>query len=85
MLFPTLSFGLFFLFVYVVTWAVSRVERMAQDHPAARELGVLRRLGLAFRRALLIASAFLNWGSARIIYAADWDPRYPEGGGDRSG
>ncbi len=69
MLFPTLDFGLFFLLVFVLVWAVSRSNEW-------RKLLLLLASWVFYGAwdwrfvALLIASAFINWGGARLIYAA---------------
>ena len=68
MLFPTLSFGLFFLVVYAVTWSVRGSNEW-------RKILLLLASWFFYGAwdwrfvALLIGSAFLNWGSARIIAA----------------
>lgn len=66
MLFPTLSFGLFFLIVFAVVWAASGSNEW-------RKILLLIASWIFYGAwdwrfvALLIASAFLNWGSARAI------------------
>ncbi|WP_294390750.1 MBOAT family protein [uncultured Sphingomonas sp.] len=74
MLFPTLSFGLFFLVVYTLVWSVNRSNEW-------RKILLLLASWVFYGAwdwrfvALLIASAFLNWGTARLIVATpDWDP-----------
>ena len=65
MLFPTLTFGLFFLGVYAVTWSVWSNEW--------RKILLLLASWIFYGAwdwrfvALLIASAILNWGFARLI------------------
>jgi D-alanyl-lipoteichoic acid acyltransferase DltB (MBOAT superfamily) len=72
MLFPTLTFGLFFLLTYCLVWAVSRSNEW-------RKILLLLASWVFYGAwdwrfvALLILSAFLNWGAARIIAAGD-DP-----------
>jgi alginate O-acetyltransferase complex protein AlgI len=73
MLFPTLSFGLFFLFVYVVTWSVRGSNEW-------RKILLLLASWIFYGAwdwrfvALLIGSALLNWGAARAIAAQpDWE------------
>jgi len=66
MLFPTLSFGLFFLLVYAVTWSVRGSNEW-------RKILLLLASWIFYGAwdwrfvALLIGSAFLNWGAARLI------------------
>ncbi|UAK23921.1 MBOAT family O-acyltransferase [Sphingomonas nostoxanthinifaciens] len=68
MLFPTLSFGLFFLVVYAVAWG-------AQASNEWRKILLLLASWTFYGAwdwrfvALLIGSAFLNWGAARLIDA----------------
>ena len=61
MLFPTLTFGLFFLFVYVAAWSLERDQRVAQDLPAPRLLVFYGAWDWRFV-ALLIASARAQLG-----------------------
>ncbi|RVT92514.1 MBOAT family O-acyltransferase [Sphingomonas crocodyli] len=70
MLFPTLDFGLFFLAAFAIIWAVSGSNEWRK---ILLLLGSWVFYGAWDWRfvALLIASAFLNWGAARLIYAAD--------------
>src|SRR5436190_3994401 len=70
MLFPTLSFGLFFLAVYALIWSVSASNEW-------RKILLLLASWVFYGAwdwrfvALLILSAFINWSSARIIDAID--------------
>ncbi|KKC25675.1 MBOAT family O-acyltransferase [Sphingomonas sp. SRS2] len=70
MLFPTLDFGIFFLVVFAVIWAVSRSNEW-------RKILLLLASWVFYGAwdwrfvALLIASAVINWGAARIIDASD--------------
>jgi D-alanyl-lipoteichoic acid acyltransferase DltB (MBOAT superfamily) len=66
MLFPTLSFGLFFLLVYAVTWGVRASNEW-------RKILLLLASWIFYGAwdwrfvALLIGSALLNWGAAQAI------------------
>jgi D-alanyl-lipoteichoic acid acyltransferase DltB (MBOAT superfamily) len=66
MLFPTLSFGLFFLLVYTVTWSVRGSNEW-------RKILLLLASWVFYGAwdwrfvALLIGSALLNWGAAQAI------------------
>jgi D-alanyl-lipoteichoic acid acyltransferase DltB (MBOAT superfamily) len=66
MLFPTLTFGLFFLIVFTAVWAASGSNEW-------RKILLLIASWVFYGAwdwrfvALLIGSAFLNWGSARLI------------------
>lgn len=66
MLFPTLTFGLFFLVVFTVIWSVRGSNEW-------RKILLLLASWVFYGAwdwrfvALLIASAFLNWGGARLI------------------
>jgi len=70
MLFPTLDFGLFFLVAFAVIWGASRSNEW-------RKILLLLASWVFYGAwdwrfvALLIASAVINWGAARIIYAAE--------------
>ena len=76
MLFPTLTFGLFFLGVFAVTWA-------ARGSNEWRKILLLLASWIFYGAwdwrfvALLIGSAFLNWGCARIV--ADLDEEWEAG------
>ena len=74
MLFPTLSFGLFFLVVFALVWTLG-----ARDNEWRKLLLLVA--SWVFYGAwdwrfvlLLIASAFINWGFARLI---TWHGRQP--------
>ena len=66
MLFPTLAFGVFFLFVYFTAWSLDREN-------GRRKLFLLLASWFFYAQwdwrfvALLIASAVLNWGVAALI------------------
>jgi alginate O-acetyltransferase complex protein AlgI len=68
MLFPTLSFGLFFLVVYTLAWSANRSNEW-------RKIILLLASWVFYGAwdwrfvALLIGSALLNWGAARLIAA----------------
>ena len=70
MLFPTLSFGLFFLAVYALIWSVGSSNEW-------RKILLLLASWVFYGAwdwrfvALLIGSAFLNWGAARVIATLD--------------
>jgi len=70
MLFPTLAFGIFFLFVYFTSWSLDREN-------GRRKLFLLLASWFFYAQwdwrfvALLIASAVLNWGVAVLIDRAD--------------
>jgi D-alanyl-lipoteichoic acid acyltransferase DltB (MBOAT superfamily) len=70
MLFPTLSFGLFFLLVYAAAW-------LTRGSNEWRKIVLLVASWIFYGWwdarfvALLILSALLNWGAARLILAAD--------------
>jgi D-alanyl-lipoteichoic acid acyltransferase DltB (MBOAT superfamily) len=70
MLFPTLAFGVFFLFVYFISWSLDREN-------GRRKLFLLLASWFFFAQwdwrfvALLIASAILNWGVAALIARTD--------------
>lgn len=69
MLFPTLTFGLFFLLVYVLTWTVGRSDN------EWRKIILLAASWVFYGAwdwrfvALLIASAAINWGLAQRVAA----------------
>ena len=66
MLFPTLAFGVFFLFVYFTAWSLDREN-------GKRKLFLLLASWFFYAQwdwrfvGLLIASAILNWGAAALI------------------
>ncbi|KPF78737.1 acyltransferase, partial [Brevundimonas sp. AAP58] len=70
MLFPTLAFGVFFLFVYFTAWSLDREN-------GRRKLFLLLASWVFYAQwdwrfvALLIASAVLNWGIAVLIARSD--------------
>ncbi|AGH51249.1 membrane bound O-acyl transferase, MBOAT family protein [Sphingomonas sp. MM-1] len=70
MLFPTLTFGLFFLATYAVIWGVGRANEW-------RKILLLLASWVFYGAwdwrfvALLIFSAFLNWGTAALIARTD--------------
>src|SRR4051812_41699188 len=72
MLFPTLSFGLFFLAVFALVWGVSASNEW-------RKILLLLASWIFYGAwdwrfvALLIGSALLNWGAARVIANLDED------------
>ena len=74
MLFPTLAFGVFFLFVYFTTWSLDREN-------GRRKLFLLLASWFFYAQwdwrfvALLIASAVLNWGVAVLIDRSDQEGR----------
>jgi alginate O-acetyltransferase complex protein AlgI len=69
-LFPTLAFGVFFLFVYFTAWSLDREN-------GRRKLFLLLASWFFYAQwdwrfvALLIASAVLNWGLAALIARSD--------------
>ncbi|HEX5183856.1 MAG TPA: MBOAT family protein [Allosphingosinicella sp.] len=73
MLFPTLTFGFFFLLVYAAAWLLRGSNEW-------RKIALLIASWVFYGWwdtrfvALLIASAMLNWGSARLIVSADARP-----------
>ncbi|ARS27079.1 MBOAT family O-acyltransferase [Sphingomonas sp. KC8] len=72
--FPTLTFGLFFLAIYVLVWGVDRANEWRK---ILLLLGSWIFYGAWDWRfvALLILSAFLNWGAAALISRTDEDTR----------
>jgi alginate O-acetyltransferase complex protein AlgI len=70
MLFPTMAFGLFFLFVYFTAWSLDREN-------GRRKIFLLLASWFFYAQwdwrfvALLIASAILNWGVAALIARSD--------------
>jgi alginate O-acetyltransferase complex protein AlgI len=74
MLFPTLTFGLFFLIVFALAWALKGSNEW-------RKIVLLIASWIFYGWwdtrfvALLIASGILNWGAARLIVAAGDRPR----------
>ena len=74
MLFPTLAFGVFFLFVFFTTWSLDREN-------GRRKLFLLLASWVFYAQwdwrfvALLIASAILNWGLAVLVARAEPEAR----------
>lgn len=74
MLFPTLTFGLFFLIVFALAWALKGSNEW-------RKIVLLVASWIFYGWwdtrfvALLIASGILNWGAARLIVAAQDRPK----------
>jgi len=74
MLFPTLAFGVFFLFVYFTSWSLDREN-------GRRKLFLLLASWFFYAQwdwrfvGLLILSAILNWGVAAAIARSDDDRR----------
>jgi alginate O-acetyltransferase complex protein AlgI len=74
MLFPTLTFGLFFLLVFAVAWALKGSNEW-------RKIVLLVASWIFYGWwdtrfvALLIASGILNWGAARLIVSAEDRPK----------
>ncbi|KQM35838.1 MBOAT family O-acyltransferase [Sphingomonas sp. Leaf10] len=70
MLFPTLSFGLFFLIVYAITWSLGRSNEW-------RKIALLLASWFFYGAwdarfvALLFVSAFVNWALAAAIVRSD--------------
>ena len=69
MLFPTLTFGLFFLFVYGLTWSLKASNEWRKIILLVASWYFYGAWDTRFV-ALLIASGVLNWGAARLIVAA---------------
>jgi alginate O-acetyltransferase complex protein AlgI len=74
MLFPTLTFGLFFLAVYTFAWALKGSNEWRKIFLLVASWIFYGWWDARFV-VLLIASAMLNWGSARLILAAEAQPR----------
>ena len=74
MLFPTMAFGIFFLFVYFTAWSLDREN-------GRRKIFLLLASWFFYAQwdwrfvGLLIFSALLNWGVAALIAASDDDRR----------
>src|SRR3954470_9639175 len=74
MLFPTLTFGLFFLLIYSASWLLKRSNEW-------RKIVLLIASWIFYGWwdtrfvMLLIASGILNWGAARRVPAAGGKPR----------
>jgi D-alanyl-lipoteichoic acid acyltransferase DltB (MBOAT superfamily) len=69
MLFPTLSFGLFFLFVYALAWALKASNEWRKIFLLLASWFFYGAWDTRFV-LLLILSALINWGAARLIVAA---------------
>src|SRR5690349_4005837 len=74
MLFPTLTFGLFFLLVYAATWSLRASNEWRKIILLVASWYFYGAWDTRFV-ALLIASGILNWGAARLIVAADDRPK----------
>ena len=74
MLFPTLSFGLFFLFIYGLTWSLKASNEWRKIVLLVASWYFYGAWDTRFV-ALLIASGVLNWGAARLIVAAGDRPQ----------
>ena len=72
MLFPTLTFGMFFLVTFGAVWAVSRSNEWRKILLLVASWVFYGAWDWRFV-ALLIGSAVLNWGAARIIARGDDD------------
>ncbi len=66
MLFPTLTFGLFFLVVFTVVWAANGSNEWRKILLLVASWVFYGAWDWRFV-ALLIGSALLNWGSAELI------------------
>lgn len=73
MLFPTLTFGLFFLGVYAMAWLLKGSNEWRKIFLLLASWFFYGAWDTRFV-LLLIVSAFLNWGAARLIVAADARP-----------
>ncbi|MEA3013557.1 MAG: alginate O-acetyltransferase complex protein AlgI [Sphingomonadales bacterium] len=74
MLFPTLTFGLFFLIVFALGWALRGSNEWRKIVLLVASWVFYGWWDTRFV-ALLIVSGILNWGAARLIVAADDRPR----------
>jgi len=74
MLFPTLTFGLFFLFVYTASWLLKGSNEWRKIFLLVMSWIFYGWWDTRFV-LLLIASGVLNWGIARLIVDADAKPR----------
>ncbi len=74
MLFPTLTFGLFFLIVYVIAWALKASNEWRKIFLLIASWFFYGAWDWRFV-ALLILSGFLNWGAARLIIAYQDDQK----------
>src|SRR5437868_9755542 len=69
MLFPTLTFGIFFLIVYALAWSLKASNEWRKIILLVASWYFYGAWDTRFV-ALLIASGVLNWGAARLIVAA---------------
>jgi D-alanyl-lipoteichoic acid acyltransferase DltB (MBOAT superfamily) len=74
MLFPTLTFGIFFLFVYGLTWSLKASNEWRKIVLLVASWYFYGAWDTRFV-ALLMASGVLNWGAARLIVAAEDRPK----------
>src|SRR5213076_2420053 len=74
MLFPTFTFGLFFLLVYSGSWLLRGSNEWRKIFLLVASWIFYGWWDTRFV-LLLIASGALNWGTARLIVAADAKPR----------
>ena len=74
MLFPTLTFGWFFLAVFLATWGLQRSNEWRKIFLLAASWVFYGAWDWRFV-ALLIASGVLNWGAARLILASEANER----------
>jgi alginate O-acetyltransferase complex protein AlgI len=74
MLFPTLTFGWFFLVVFVLAWSLQRSNEWRKIMLLAASWIFYGAWDWRFV-ALLIASGIINWGAARLILWKDDDQR----------
>ena len=79
MLFPTLTFGLFFLFVYSASWLLKGSNEWRKIFLLVTSWIFYGWWDARFV-VLLIASAMLNWGAARLILAAETRPQWRKAG-----
>ena len=78
MLFPTLTFGLFFLFVYSASWLLRGSNEWRKIFLLVGSWIFYGWWDTRFV-LLLIVSGLLNWGTARLIVTADDKPRLRKG------
>ncbi|WP_395611536.1 MBOAT family O-acyltransferase [Allosphingosinicella sp.] len=74
MLFPTLTFGLFFLVVYAAAWSLKASNEWRKIILLIASWYFYGAWDTRFV-ALLMASGILNWGAARLIVSADEKPK----------
>src|SRR5687767_4031494 len=70
MLFPTLTFGLFFILIYALAWGAKASNEWRKIILLVASWYFYAAWDTRFV-ALLIASGVLNWGTARLIVAAE--------------